>query len=338
MIQPKSEGYTFICEAGVVSGFGHLTRQSAIVEASPKGRIGLSSCVLDDDQQSLSYAIEIMGKDTKYLFTWDELRQINFGEGTVFVDGLNMDIDSLEWRNVELCAVMSPRMRIPRFWSACFFRGRKLPVNWIPKKGDVIELGSRYAVVPERVIQLRKNTKVEANIREESFIVTLMLGEMSDKHSWLVLTSILDELEKHEQLIIQVPQDKSKAFHKLWHSEKANPSRISTFSPADPWSQILNTNLLVTSGGQSLIESLCLGLPTISIPVHPEQMGFIDDMQIIGATLALADSEDFIRDVEEVIYKARDQASRLELSSNARTAIDGLGASRIHDVILENLK
>ncbi len=338
MIQPKSDGYTFICEAGVVSGFGHLTRQTAIVDASPEGRIGLRSCVLDDDQQSLSHAIEIMGKDTKYLFTWDDLRHIDFGEGTVFVDGLNMSIDSLEWSNVELCAVMSPQMRVPSFWSACFFRGRKLPLNWIPKKGDVIELGSRYAVVPERVIQLRKNAKVETRIMQESFIVTLMLGEMSDKNSWLVLTSFLDKLEKHEQLIIQVPQDKSKAFHKLWHSKKANPSQVSTFSPADPWSQILNTNLLVTSGGQSLIESLCLGLPTISIPVHPEQMGFIKDMQVLGATLALSNSEDFIGDVEEVIYKARDQESRLELSSNARAAIDGLGASRIHDVILEILK
>lgn len=333
-----SDCYSYVCEGGVVTGFGHLTRQSALIEVSSQWCSSVSCCVLDDDKQSLIHANEIVPLDTKYLFSTHELNRMDFHGGSAFVDGARIDIDSLGWRNIELCVVMSPLIRIPTIRSASFFRGYKVPANWIPKKGDIIELGARYAVVPTYVNQLRVGSESSPHIVEDRFVLTLMLGEMVNQSAWQAVKLIMDELIKYEHLIIQVPQNKVRTLYNLWNSEKIDRVEILTFNPKSPWSQIMNTNLMVTSGGQSMVESLCLGFPTISIPVRLEQRDFVEDLQIMGAVVAFTHNSYSPVGVEGVIREVRDQETRLELSTTARRVIDGLGASRIHNVILETLK
>ena len=332
------DGTLFLCEAGVVTGFGHLTRQSALIEAKPQGGPIVNACVLDDNEESFIRANELSELDIRYLSSFGELENFDLSRGTIFVDGIRIEIDSLNLKNVELCVVMSPLLRTPRYRTASFFRGGNLPSKWTPKKGDIIELGVKYCVVSNEIISLRKAINSAPKLLEEKLVVTLMLGESPDSSTRQVVMEMMVELAKSKSIKIQVSQNSIDELSSLLDMKSQYSIEVVKFAPKNPWSQVKNSNIVVTSAGQAMVESMCLGFPTIAIPVHLEQRKFVEGMQVLGSVIPTLMDDGRLCELSEIAHKAGDLDLHAEVSKNAMLAVDGLGAKRIHEIVSELTK
>lgn len=328
-----SDEILYLCEAGVVTGFGHLTRQSALLEAAPQGSSIINACVLDDNEESFIRANELSEWDFRYLSSLGEFRLLDIDSRTIFVDGIRIEIDSLNLKDVELCVVTSPLLRTPRYRTASFFRGEDMPSEWTPKKGDIVELGVKYCVVSNQITNMRKDIKTAPKITEENLVVTLMLGESPDKVSRQVVMEMILELAKSGPVKVQVSQQIFEKMSSLFNFESRYLIDVVKFAPKNPWPQVMNSNIVVTSAGQAMVESMCLGFPTIAIPVHQEQSKFVRGMQARGAVIPSLMDDGTLGDLSEIAHEARDFELLEEVSKNAMHAVDGFGAKRIHEIV-----
>lgn len=333
-----SDGFLYLCEAGVVTGFGHLTRQSALLEAAPQGSPIVNACIIDDNEESFIRANELSELDVTYLSSLGEFGHLDFCSGTIFVDGMRIEVDSLALKDVELCVVMSPLLRTPRYRTASFFRGEDLPSKWTPKKGDIIELGLKYCVVSNEITNLRKSINSTPKSLGEKLVVTLLLGESPDRVTRKMVMEMIIKLAKSESIKIQVSQNSIDKLTSLFDTDSLHPIEVVKFASKNPWSQVMNSNIVVTSAGQAMVESMCLGFPTIPIPVHLEQRKFVKRMQVLGAVIPSIKDDLTLDDVSEIVHKARDFDLRAEVSKNAMLAVDGFGAKRIQEVVSELIK
>lgn len=98
-----------------------------------------------------------------------------------------------------------------------------------------------------------------------------------------------------------------------------------------PWSILENADLCISAGGQSLLERLALGLPTIAIAVAENQRAAVAGAAAAGAALdlgALADWSD-VKFVAAITDLARDVGRRAAMSAAAQALVDGHGAERV---------
>jgi spore coat polysaccharide biosynthesis predicted glycosyltransferase SpsG len=89
-------------------------------------------------------------------------------------------------------------------------------------------------------------------------------------------------------------------------------------------------DIVVTAGGVTLLEALCLGRPTVAVVTAPNQRSNVEGVVADGAALA-SGIDDVVTVVERLVG---DHALRQELSAAARRVIDGRGAERVADAIV----
>jgi spore coat polysaccharide biosynthesis predicted glycosyltransferase SpsG len=94
--------------------------------------------------------------------------------------------------------------------------------------------------------------------------------------------------------------------------------------------EIAAADIVVSAGGVTLLESLCIGRPTIAIALNANQRGNVDGAVAAGAAL-LADPGHVVDALTRLV---EDPALRCELSDAARSLIDGRGAARVADAIV----
>jgi spore coat polysaccharide biosynthesis predicted glycosyltransferase SpsG len=93
------------------------------------------------------------------------------------------------------------------------------------------------------------------------------------------------------------------------------------------------SDMVIGSGGVTLLERMALGKPSISIPVSSNQEQQIELSGLMGATFAVAsDLHDINNGLEFILnnYKGREKMSR-----TARYLVDGNGAKRTASVITD---
>ena len=98
-----------------------------------------------------------------------------------------------------------------------------------------------------------------------------------------------------------------------------------------PWRMLEHADLCISAAGQSLLERLALGLPTIAVAVAENQRATLSGAAAAGAVLdlgMLADWSD-ARLVAALTDLAGDPARRLAFSAAAQTLVDGRGAARV---------
>ncbi len=98
--------------------------------------------------------------------------------------------------------------------------------------------------------------------------------------------------------------------------------------------ELAAADIVVTAGGVTLLEALCLGRPTVAIATAANQRSNVEGAAAAGAVL-VADPCHAASTAARIIHSA---ALRTELSSAAVALVDGRGAERvgdaIHDLIL----
>jgi spore coat polysaccharide biosynthesis predicted glycosyltransferase SpsG/RimJ/RimL family protein N-acetyltransferase len=95
--------------------------------------------------------------------------------------------------------------------------------------------------------------------------------------------------------------------------------------------ELERADLVVCSAGQTLLEALATGAPTVSVAVASNQRAQLDELERAGALVAAATAEEALA---SAISLAGDFDARRGLSRAARTAVDGRGAIRVADAVL----
>ncbi len=96
------------------------------------------------------------------------------------------------------------------------------------------------------------------------------------------------------------------------------------------------SHLAVVSGGITMCECMCLGTPTVFVPQHQEQARNAARFAERGGLLLapLPQDEDFTPRLEELITKVlTDERTRRKLSRSGAELVDGLGVSRLRQVL-----
>jgi spore coat polysaccharide biosynthesis predicted glycosyltransferase SpsG len=95
-------------------------------------------------------------------------------------------------------------------------------------------------------------------------------------------------------------------------------------------SELAAADIVVTAGGVALLESLCLGRPTVVLALAANQRANVDGVLAEGAAL----SADPAHVVDAVVRLLRCAPLRVELAEAGRRLIDGRGASRVAEAIV----
>lgn len=98
-----------------------------------------------------------------------------------------------------------------------------------------------------------------------------------------------------------------------------------------PWRILEHADLCISAAGQSLLERLALGLPTVALAVAENQRAALGGAAAAGAVLGLGMLADWTdaRLAAAVTDLACDPARRAAMSAAAQTLVDGRGAARV---------
>jgi UDP-2,4-diacetamido-2,4,6-trideoxy-beta-L-altropyranose hydrolase len=88
---------------------------------------------------------------------------------------------------------------------------------------------------------------------------------------------------------------------------------------------LLDADLVVTAGGQTMLEATAAGTPTVALPLVANQAAHVDRLARLGAVEA-ADLESLPQVVARL---AGDPAGRARLAQRAQATVDGYGALRV---------
>lgn len=110
--------------------------------------------------------------------------------------------------------------------------------------------------------------------------------------------------------------------------------------PPDLPDRMVRADLAVSAGGQTLYELARCGTPTIAFCAGPDQAHNVQALAVAGAIVSIGDARSrgwLTRLTDAVQQLAGDEALRAALSCCARQVIDGRGADRVRDGILQLL-
>jgi spore coat polysaccharide biosynthesis predicted glycosyltransferase SpsG len=325
-------GFIFVSEAGTSTGFGHLTRQLALVDSAEPSEVQRNLCIVDDSQDSLQLTRSIAGvsvSDTSFIQSVQEI-DTDTTDRVIFLDGRKLNSDSFKTHDAALTVILSPFIPLSTARSLGVFRGCSIPSNWLPKKHDVVLLGPEFAVVPTYLKSLR-----EMQFRETRDLVEeicIFPGQKPSEKFWRVVQTVCDTALQESRITLWVPRIHERYTRCIWNSSSRVSPDIRITSTNRPWTQAKNSDLAITTGGQSSIEALCLGLPTIALPELATQKDFVYFLSSIGACISVPESA--TADVRHLATTAiTTKALRESLSRIALQTIDGLGSSRIIDTV-----
>ena len=109
------------------------------------------------------------------------------------------------------------------------------------------------------------------------------------------------------------------------------------YAPADYPELVRHADVIICGGGQSLIESAAVGTPAAALLLGNDQYRQREAMIAAGAAVDGGDwrANDAEADLRRALDVLRDAGSRARISSCGRALVDGRGADRLADEILD---
>jgi spore coat polysaccharide biosynthesis predicted glycosyltransferase SpsG len=108
---------------------------------------------------------------------------------------------------------------------------------------------------------------------------------------------------------------------------EAPPAITALNAPDSLLEPLIDADLVVTAGGQTMLEAAATGAPCIVVPVVDNQRRQVERLATCGAVRVVERvGSDLGAAVDEL---AHDAEARQELSQNAQQAVDGYGALRV---------
>jgi len=191
--------------------------------------------------------------------------------------------------------------------------------------------GPDYLILDEQIPDLAK--KQRAEMRNPAEIVICLGGADPDGYTLRVVDSLagLTGIRLQvvigpafaDEAVIKLPKNTSVILH-------GKPSRVAPI--------LAEADIAITNAATTMFESIALGIPTIALPHNPYETRQAEICAKAGAAMAV-DPQNIEDDVPALIeHLISDRILRQGLSSKGRSMIDGLGLSRVGNIIIEHLE
>jgi len=230
--------------------------------------------------------------------------------------------------------LLSPLLRTPESPTIHIHRGDHLPAPWKLQPGNVYALGLDYAIVSKRVLRHRKQVANPIIARTTSRQSRIRIGLAAGSSPSVDALYNFGLLWKSAELRGEQPQalvsglDHSSLAQDL-DSVGVSLSQTQFAGTNDPWHLLKGADILVTAGGQSLIEASVIGIPFAAAPALPAQVEVAQRLEDLGAGRILPiPGPDSRRVVNEILDWVCSEVVSPTASKAPTPPLDGKGAWR----------
>ncbi len=323
-----------ITEGGKDIGFGHITRCLSLYQAFEEKGI-LPEFIINGDNN-----IEYLLKDVNYqIFNWldekNKLFEMVKDSDIAIIDSYLADI-SLYNKIANLVKISvyiddNKRLDYPK---GIVLNGNihAETLNYPKKDGIIYLLGTKYTPLRKEFWEVPEK-KIKENI--ESIMVTF--GGDDAKNMTPKILEFLNEKypELNKNVII------GRAYQNIDEIKKCADKNINLiyYPDAEKMKEImLESDIAISAGGQTLYELARAGVPTIGICVADNQLGNIKEWKKIGFLeyTGLYNENNIIADIDKLLKNLESIKIRESKSKIGRKFIDGKGSLRITDGIINN--
>lgn len=216
------------------------------------------------------------------------------------------------------------------------FAGIDLAINATPGlSGDRLNgipalLGSSYAMLGE-AYELRPSPEIRPAVRQ--VVIGIGLNDAANATS-LVMEAVAKALPGAPADIL-LGRNSPNAADVMAAAHRHSRMQVH-FDAVEPWRIAQNADIAISGGGQSLLERMALGIPTIGISVADNQRSVLSGAAAADAivdlgTVSSHDADSIAAVIAELAHAPE---RRRALSRAAQELVDGRGAARVADHLL----
>ena len=324
---PLTKRWLFRVSSHLRHGRGHVARCTVLAEEMREKGYNV---FFQLDQESIDAATRLKKKG----FTCTEKNFLNDGHWSgCIVDGYELLNDEFK----KYVSKASPVVVINDFLEVP--QGTSLLINSaFHLKGDKVSdvpalLGPNYALIDPQFVNIaRKDYSIEVKK------ILVSLGRTESPEKIIFVLKLLEEIKKHLDinLVIDSYDPNFKNIYDLTHGWK---NKINVISDApDMFSLLKNTDLVIGTGGVSLIERVAAGVPSLTILGAENQRLTIEGAASMGVTIDGSDMppNELLKITNKIIENPE---VRVSMSDAGRRIVDGMGANRVVgllDLLLSN--
>ena len=324
-----------LTEGGKNIGFGHIVRCTSIYQAFEESGT-VPEFIVNGDE-----TVEDLLRDKNCkVFDWINDQKMLFAAvrnaDIVFIDSYLADYDLYEnvSKTVKIAVYFDDDIRI-KYPKGFVLNGAVFAEQMpYPERTDVTYLlGVRY-------VPLRKEfwNCPDKHISDDLEVVLLTFGG-ADIHNLTpkVLKLLVDT---HPELLKKVIV--SKGFQNTTEVEKfkdKNTELIYCPDAAEMKKVMLESDIAISAGGQTLYELARVGVPTIAVTVADNQLNSIRGWEKVGFIeyAGVWDSSSIFRDIDRILHKMINRTLRKERMQKGMSLIDGKGCFRVVDCLLDKI-
>ena len=322
----------FRVDASTKTGTGHVSR--CLTLAQEFLRRGDEVCLQGDfgkikwlENRIEKMCIQVM--NSKY-------SQIDFDAINKFKPDLlvldSYDFDPLETKMLyesyyTMCMVDDS---ITDYWAHIYLNqnlNQKSSLQKSPLRADATYLtGEKFALIRQDILRIRKTYKLELNAINK--IVVLLGGSefKSDYNFSDLFRAVPEEIE------INFIGGKNKLQEDIFEELMARRNVHFLDFTQDLSAILQKSDVAISAAGSTVLELYCIGIPSGFIPLAPNQVNIVSEINSLGIGVVLSNnlSQNFssqnTQQIEKLIY---DKRFRTEFSLKSRALVDGLGAKRV---------
>ncbi len=322
-----------ITEGGKDIGFGHMTRCLSLYQAFEE-RGTLPKFIINGDNN-----IEYLLKNVNYqIFNWLDERNKLFemvkNADIAIIDSYLADISVYNTLSelVKLSVYIDDNKRLD-YPKGIVLNGNihAEKLNYPKKDGITYLLGTRYTPLRKEFWEI-----LEKNIKEKIESIMVTFGGDDAKNMTPKILAFLKD--KYPNLIKNVIIGRS--FQNIDEIKKCadKNTNLSYYPDAEKMKEVmLNSDIAVSAGGQTLYELARVGVPTIGICVADNQLGNIKEWKRIGFLeyAGLYNENNIIADIDKLLKNLESIKIRESKSKIGRKLIGGKGSLRVSNKLLK---
>lgn len=323
-----------LTEGGTNIGFGHIARCLALCQAFEER--GVIPRFLINGDASINDMLK--GQDYR-IFDWirekEQLQQMLQGAEVVVIDsylanpGFYREIS----KKTKISVYIDDNMRL-KYPDGILINGNIYAeeLNFPKKNGIIYLLGCRYTPLRKEFWDVPKKT-INETVKE----IMVTFGGNDAKGMTPIVLQLL--IKNYPDLIKKVVLEK--AFSNSIEIEKLRDSRTELIYGPNALAMrqlMLDADIAISSGGQTLYELAMLGIPSIAIAVAKNQLNNVKYWQKVGFVNYAGDwrnKGNIIKGVCKQLDKLNDCETRKKSSAIGSEFIDGQGCLRAVDFLLK---
>jgi spore coat polysaccharide biosynthesis predicted glycosyltransferase SpsG len=332
----------FIVDSGPKRGLGHLIRSISL--AKELGQGNTIHIISNNDEKTLTPL-----EKTPFEFSLIDILDLKERERVlenIAPDIIITDLRSPEPKYLQLlkkkCVLLASidDFNLSEYCSHLIFNGNafayKMDYNKTAKDSKLY-LGPKYLILSKNFEFYNKKKR---SIPERVKKVLVTFGGNDKNDLTVVAVNALYDIKGITIKVTLPPFSKERTLSKLknFDVERSNIEIVDFIH--DMPKELFNSDIVITGGGASLNEAVCIGTPCITIPQADYEVHNSEYLEEEGVVVSAGLSSEIDHQILKKAFMelATDWKKRISMSQKARAIIDGKGASRVAKTILKEFK